>query len=105
MLEISTASTEYVRVQVQAREDGADVDPTGDTAEMAFTTGGAPQSGDWQTASWETDSTVTPTAYYARCLVGPAGAATLTAGLWTVWLRVTDNPEVIVRRCGTLRAY
>lgn len=101
--EISAASVEYVRVPVSATASGSAVDPTADTVQMAFlATAAAPVSGDWKTASWETDATTTPDTYYARCLVG--SVVTLTAGTtYTVWVKVTDSPETPVKRAGLLR--
>lgn len=100
--EISTASVEYVRVAVSATASGSAVNPTGDTVQMAFIDGTAtPASGDWKTASWETDTGTEPDTYYARCLVG--SAVTLTAGTYSVWVKVADSPETPVRRAGLLR--
>lgn len=102
LAEISAASVEYVRVPVSATASGAAVDPTADTVQMAFiATAAAPGVSDWKTASWETDATTTPDTYYARCLVG--SAVTLTAGTYTVWVKVTDSPETPVKRAGLLR--
>lgn len=102
LAEIAAASVEYVRVPISATSSGAAVDPTGDTVQMAFlATSTAPASGDWKTASWETDASTTPDTYYARCLVG--SAVTLTAGTYTVWVKVADSPETVMKRCGLLR--
>lgn len=102
LAEIAASSVEYVRVPVSATASGSAVDPTADTVQMAFlATAAAPASGDWKTASWETDATTTPDTYYARCLVG--SAVTLTAGTYTVWVKVTDSPETPVKRAGLLR--
>ncbi len=103
MLTISSASKEYVRVLVRAWDSGSQVDPTSLTVQMAFLppTTSTPSTGDWKTASWETDSTTTPTSYYARCLVGTA--VTLTAGVYTVWVKVSGSPEVPVLRAGELQ--
>lgn len=102
-LTISSLSKEYIRVPVFATEAGAVVNPTGDTVTMAFTTSGAdPVGGDYKTASWEADATAVPAIYYARCVVGPGGAAVLTAGRYTVWVKLTDSPEVPVKRVGEL---
>jgi hypothetical protein len=104
LTEISTASLEYVRVRVAATSAGAAVNPTSDAVSMAFIAGAAaPVSGDWKTASWDTDATTTPVTYRAQCLVGPSGTVTLAAGTYTVWVKVTDSPEVPVRRAGQLR--
>jgi hypothetical protein len=101
---IAAGSLEYVRVQVAATASGAAVDPTSDTVSMAFLpSSAAPASGDWKSASWETDATVTPTVYRARCLVGPGGAVTLTPGTYTVWVKIVDSPETPIKRCGPLK--
>lgn len=106
MLRISALSLEYVRVRVQASEAGAAVDPSGNTVVMAFVAEGvAPVSGDWKTASWETDTTTNPDTYFARCLVGPAGTVTLTAGIYDVWVRVTDSPEIPAIRSGNVEVF
>jgi hypothetical protein len=102
--QISTASLEYVRAPVSAVASGSAVNPTADTVEMAFLADDdAPVSGDWKTASWETDATTTPVTYWARCLVGTGGAVALTAGDYHVWVRVTDSPETPVVLAGLLR--
>lgn len=102
--QISTASLEYVRVPMSATSSGAAYNPTSDAVQMAFlATNTAPVSGDWKTASWDTDSTTVPATYRAQCLVGPSGTVTLTAGTYTVWVKVTDSPEVPVKRAGLLK--
>ncbi len=92
----SALSLKYVRVPVRVTKNGVAVDPTGDVVQMAFMAQGAgdPAGGDWKTASWETDPTTTPPTYYARCLVGPGGTATLAKGTYLVWVKITDVPEV-----------
>jgi hypothetical protein len=100
LITISRLSTEYVQVQVTFTVSGAQVNPTGDTVQMAFTHGGAlPGVSDWHTASWETAGTV----HYAQCLVGPSGGVVLAPGTWNVWLKVTDSPEVPVRSPAQLQ--
>lgn len=105
MLSVSRASTEYIRVPMASERAGAPYDPTGDTVVMAFLAGaGPPESGDWKTASWDTDATTYPPTYLAQCLIGPTGGTvTLTAGIWTVWVRVTDSPEIPVKRAGQIK--
>jgi hypothetical protein len=71
---------------------------------MAFTAGTAtstPASLTFYAATWDTASS----AYYALCLVGPGGTTTLTAGIWTVWVQVTDNPEIPVINAGQIQMY
>lgn len=100
---IPASSKVYVRAKVSAKISGVWKDPTADAVKLAFMVGStAPTSGDWQTGSWETDATTTPTTYYARCLVGPGGTITLTAGTYEVWVQVTDSPEVPVLQAGPL---
>lgn len=100
---ISSLTTEYVLVPVAAKASGATVNPTGDTVELAFMRGSdEPESGDWHTGSWETDTTTTPDTYSARVLVGPAAVA-LKPGAYAVWVRVTDSPEIVVRNTGALK--
>ncbi len=104
MLTLSRLSKEYVRVAVAAEEAGAAVNPTLDVVQMAFTLNDAePVAGDWKAATWETDASTTPATYYARCLVGPAGTVVLGAGIYAVSVKVTDNPEVPVRKAGYVR--
>jgi hypothetical protein len=99
---ISVTSLEWIRVRVQAKDNGLTVDPTADTVTMAFKTSGDPSGGDFKTASWETDANTLPDTYYARCLVGPGGAATLTAGTYRVWVKIIDTPETPILRCGQM---
>jgi hypothetical protein len=95
MLTQSRLSTKFVQVKVGFTVAGVPQNPTGDVVQMAFMDGGAiPVSGDWQTASWETVGAGISAVYYAECLVGPAGGVVLPPGVWTVYVRVTDNPEV-----------
>lgn len=102
-MKISTASLEYVRVPVRASEAGATVDISTLTVQVAFTAETTPVSGDWKAAAWETDATTDPDTYYARCLVGPAGTVTLAAGFYSVWVKVTDSPEIPVLLAGRLQ--
>jgi hypothetical protein len=103
---INSLSKEYVRVQIEALASGLFVNPTPDTVEMAFPVASTdPVGGDWKAASWETDATSNPTRYFARCLVGPGGTVALTDGLYDVWVRVTDSPEIPVKNAGQLEVY
>ncbi len=100
MPDLTVSALSLVYVHVPVRDVLFDTDPTGDTVAMAFpTVGTAPASNDWNSAAWNTDATTTPPTYFARCLVGPAGTVTLTAGVYDVWVRLTDDPEVPVLRC------
>lgn len=101
-------SLEYVRVSVAAAdEDGVAVDPTGDTVSMAFVTEGEHVNGSttFLAGTWETDdSDITNPIYYARVLVGPSGSYVPVAGTAVdVYVKVSDNPEVPVRKSGTVQ--
>jgi hypothetical protein len=95
----SVLSLEYVRVKVMATEDGAPVNPTSDTVQMAFPLIEIdPTVPDWQTAEWE----IAGNTYFARCLVGPTGTIDLPVGLYDVWVKVVTTPESPVMRSGRL---
>lgn len=102
VLTLSMLSLEYVRVRVSATVAGSPVNPTGDPVQMAFITPGAvPGPGDWNTAGW--DTAPTGGVYTAQCLIGPGGTITLPAGVYAVWVKITDNPEIPVRQAGAIR--
>jgi hypothetical protein len=98
----SRLDTSYVQVPVQAIVNGANYDPTGDVVQFAFMSNWAlPADSNWTTGTWS-DSTA-PGIYLAQCLVGPAnGALDLDVGVYTIWLTITDQPEVPVLNAGTL---
>lgn len=104
---ISASSLEHVLAPVSGRRNGAAVDPTADTVVMAFITSppetAAPASGDWKTASWETNSTPDPDQYEAKCLVGTGGAVALAAGTYYVWVKITDSPETPAKYSGIIK--
>ncbi len=103
MTTISSASVQYVKVRISATESGEAVDPTSATVTMAFVSVGAePSSGDWKTASWETDTA--RSRFYARCLVGTGGAVTLTDGTYQPRIKIAGiSPETpVLPADGTL---
>lgn len=102
MLTLSALTLEYIRVQVSATANGSPVNPTGDIVQLAFVAPGtSPGVSDWKTASWDT---VAPNGVYtAQCLVGPAGTVQLAAGVYAVWVKVTDSPEIPVRQAGSVQ--
>lgn len=99
-MDLSAASTQDVFVPVTANINGVAYDPTADPVSLAFLPNGiTPTSGDWHSAVWQTNGGVN----YAVCLVGPAnGGVVLATGTWTVWAKVTDDPEVPVLMAGYL---
>lgn len=102
MLSIPAGSLEYVQVAVTANVNNAAYNPTSDQVEFAFpATSDTPTT--WYSGAWETTPAPATGAWTAQCLIGPGGTATLTAGTYAVWLRITDNPERPVRQVGLLQ--
>ena len=102
---ISQLSTEYVIFPVAATNSGSSYNPSADLVQFAFmpTPTQVPQSADWQTGSWDTDTTNVLYPYSAKCLVGPAGTINLGIGTYVMYIRITDNPEVPVLVAGQLQ--
>lgn len=99
-IELASTSTQYVQIPVSAVQDGDIYNPTGDLVQMAFITSGQPQSGDWHNGSWTTNL---QGFFLAQCLVGPLnGGVVLSPQMYTIWVKVTDDPEVPVMPAGTL---
>lgn len=96
-LRVSIASEQYVRVPI-SEVTGAD--PTGDNVYMAFPVAGVDPSV-FYAGSWMTLSGI----YYARCLVGPSGPATLPIDYYDVYVKVSDDPETPVLYSGTLEVF
>jgi hypothetical protein len=99
----SVLDTEYLPYPVQFVIGGTAQNPTGDPVAFAFMPNPAnqdPGSGDWHTGSWVTTGTGT---YMAQVLVGPSnGGVALAVGLYNVWLRITDSPEIPVEQVDLL---
>jgi hypothetical protein len=101
VLTVLASSTEYVFVPVSAMGSGSPVNPVGDVVQFAFLPGNtAPGTASFVTGTWFSPIANT---YYAACLVGPLGSASLTPGTYTIWVKITDNPEVPVRTPGQLQ--
>lgn len=100
---MSVLSKQYVKVRIKAYEDGAPVNPTAGTVEMAFVPYDQdPVTPSWQSAQWETSGTGANAVYYARCMVGPGGTVTLTEGLYDVYVKINDATEVPVMNSGRI---
>jgi hypothetical protein len=98
----SVLSTPYINIPIKATgTNGQPVNPTGDTVQMAFMLTGNPGPSDWHAASWDT-WTYPTLQYVAKCLIGPNSSVSLAVGTYTVWVKVTDNPEVPVLPAATL---
>lgn len=93
-MRISSLSKEYITIPVTA-----DVNVLDDTVAWAFT------DPDVDPTSWTSGDWVAGTPPKARILVGPGGSVTLTKGLRDVWLKVTDSPEIPVRRVAQIQVY
>lgn len=103
-LKQNVLSREYVLVKVSSKQSGSWVNITSDTVQMAFPVRGvAPVAGDLKAASWETDTSTDPDTYYARCEVGPGGTVTLSEGVYDIYVKITDSPEIPYLYGGTLR--
>lgn len=90
---IPAVSTEYLHGPVTA---SATLDTQ--TVEVAFVTPASAVPSDatsWITATWEGGAATTRT---WRVLIGPGSAAPLAAGSYGVWVRITDTPEVPIRK-------
>lgn len=102
---LSHLSTEYILVPVSATKSGVSYNPTGDVVQFAFmpTPTQVPQVSDWVAGSWDSDPSNVLYPYSAKCLVGPAGVATLGLGSYVIYLKITDNPEIPVLIGGQLQ--
>lgn len=103
MVTRSTLDTEYLPYPVNAILGGVPYNPTADAVAFAFMPQPAnnnPGSGDWHTGTWATTGSNT---YTAQILVGPANNGTpLAVGIYNVWIKITDNPEVPIIQIDTL---
>ena len=105
---ISDLSLEFVKVRVQATVNGVNpYNPTGDRVQFAFVAREAEPTGtDWVDGTWETQTVQTPNGtqhiYRALGLVGPNGGKVLAQGVYDVYVKIFDNPEVPVRFVGIL---
>lgn len=95
----SVLATLQVQVPVSALLNGQiNYNITGDIVQFAFMIPGQnPGVGDWHNGSWITNP---GPVYMAQCLVGPAGTVTLAVGVYTIWIKVIDNPEIFVPAGG-----
>jgi hypothetical protein len=101
-LVISSLSCQYVVVPVTAEDNGSIYNPTSDVVQLAFTVGYGvkPGDSDWLAGEWD-DNPVQGIYYNAKVLIGP-GANVLAPGTYTSWIKITDNPQIPVKQCGTV---
>ena len=107
MITRSVLDTEYLAYPEQVLVAGLPINPVADTVQFAFMpnpTNTDPGSGDWHSGQWYTTGLGGSNAYFAEILVGPgAGGIPLGVGLYNVWVKITDNPQVPVRLVDTLQ--
>ncbi len=101
---ISSQSTEYIEVRVEASYRGDAIDPTLDSVQMAFT---EPDDDPtlttmWVDASWQLAGATSAPVYLARCLIGPDAPTQLAEGRYAVWITFTDVHETPVKWAGVL---
>lgn len=103
MITMSALSTQYVQIPVAVTVSGTPYDPRADSVMFAFKLPGTgnPGGADWHPGSWDI---AFPGSYLAQCLVGPAngGVEMPQTGTYTIWVKITDNPEVPVVTAGLL---
>jgi hypothetical protein len=103
MVTRSVLDTENLAYPVLAVVGGVSYNPTADAVQFAFMPQPAnanPGTSDWHAGTWATTATGT---YLAQVLVGPAnGGVTVASGVYNVWIKITDSPEVPVRQIDVL---
>ena len=109
---ISAGSTEYVRVPVRARDNGAVVDPTIYTVSAAMVNADypdgvrAPATASYFAQTWDTDAGPT---YFVEVLVGASGALDPTGPsssedsvTYDLWIRIIAGSEDLRRKVGQI---
>ncbi len=94
-IRIEALSTEYIHIPVTS-----DGDVTAAPVSIAIVARGTePDSGDWQNAAWKPNTTPPQ----ATVLIGPGTPFGLEQGsAYDVWVRVTESPEIPIRRAGSI---
>jgi hypothetical protein len=95
---IPAVSVEYVHVPVTS-----DVQLDTQAVQIVFlgATASPTDATTWNDAEWEGSAGTTRS---ARILIGTGSdVGELAAGTWSVWVKVTDTPEVPVRSAGTIQ--
>jgi hypothetical protein len=103
MLNVDRDSRQYVQAQVDVTVQGQTYNPTVDVVEFSFTAVSA-RPATWYTGTWDGTQPIPGTnSYRAQVLIGPgSNGPTLTVGRYTVWIRITDNPEQPIINVGQL---
>lgn len=93
---VSVVSKEYLHGPVTAS-----VTLDTQVVEVAFLAAAGKPDGSttWKAAEWEG---TTGSSRSWRILIGPGTTAALAAGIYSVWVRITDSPEQPVRQHDNL---
>lgn len=99
---LSVVSKEQIQATITSPKD-----PTGLTVAFAFTLTDTAVGAQWYTGSWDGPAVLQDDGSYravAQCLIGPnGGEVELSTGAYVVWVRISDNPEVPVKRAGVAK--
>lgn len=97
-MQMSMLDTRYLNVPVTVSKN-----PTNDVVQFAFKIGPSrPSNSDWQTGAWQTPESP----YVAQLLIGPEnGGYVLAPGIYAIWLKIIDNPEIPVLTVGSLTIF
>lgn len=102
MIEVLDGSKIYLRSHITASKDGVEgYNPTTDAVRFGFSSSGDHNDAVWGDGSWETKVTSEGNRYYARYLYG--STVSLPPGFYTVFVHITDNPEVPVLDIGNIQ--
>jgi hypothetical protein len=97
------ASTEYIKVPVTPAKgpNGMPIDISGDIVDISVVKG-TPTDEDWKTAAWIGTPDPSTGQLTARLLVSPVTFGLSAGDTASVYIRVTDNPEIPVLKAGQL---
>lgn len=96
-LEILFGCVKYIKSEIVVSINGAPYDPTGDQVDWAFVAPGEDRdAASWTAGSWETAGT----RHWVRILVG--ADVVLARGTYSVYVRITDDPEIPLEHVGRL---
>lgn len=101
----SHLSLKNIFLPVAATKLGLPYNPTGDIVQFAFmpTPTQVPQPADLVSGAWEIWTTDALYPYRAKCLVGPGGTIALGIGIYIIYVKITDNPEIPFDPVGQLQ--
>lgn len=92
MVEWPHGTKEYVTVDVESEED-----LTSAAVELGWTDSVDAQPDSWVAGGWPAAGV------NAARTSSPWDTGLVDAGHWFVWIRITDSPEVVVRKAGSVK--